>query len=192
MLPHRLIDIAFPMFCHILIVDRYFPALGQPYQIAVYKVFSRRTVFACQFSIVIAGCFIFAAAASWLFHTITMSFFSSTERNSDSRQAGELNDAVLNYGVVIDCGSSGSRVFVYCWPPHNGEPHQLLNIRLLHDSNNNPAVMKTEPGKLLCVETLFLCAVAHLIKFCISHQNQCLSLAHIIGTAGIVCRAGSV
>ena len=84
-----------------------------------------------------------------------MSFFNSTERATHSYQAGEVNDEILNYGVVIDCGSSGSRVFVYCWPPHNGEPHQLLNIRLLRDSNGNPAVMKTEPGKFLYIEALF-------------------------------------
>ena len=142
------------MSCHVLTVDRYFPALMQRYQIAVYKLLSRKTVFACQFGIVIVGCFIFATAANWLFHTITLNFFNSTERAGDSHQAGELYDAILNYGVVIDCGSSGSRVFVYCWPPHNGEPHQLLNIRLLHDSNDNPAVMKTEPGKFLLPEAL--------------------------------------
>jgi len=121
----------------------------------VYKVLSRRFVFACQFGIVIVGCFVFATTANWLFHTITMSFFNSTERATHSYQAGEVNDEILNYGVVIDCGSSGSRVFVYCWPPHNGEPHQLLNIRLLRDSNGNPAVMKTEPGKFLYIEALF-------------------------------------
>jgi len=140
---------------HILTVDRYFPAFGQPYQIAVYKVFSRRTVYACQFSIVIVVCFIFATTANWLFHTITTSFFNSTERGTHSHQAGQLNDVILHYGVVIDCGSSGSRVFVYCWPPHNGEPHQLLNIRLLRDSNEYPAVMKTEPGNFLFVKALF-------------------------------------
>jgi len=121
--------------------------LGQPYQIAAYKVFSRRSVFACYFCIAIIGCFTFAAAANWLFHTITTNFTAATEKDIESHRAEEVNEAVLNYGVVIDCGSSGSRVFVYCWPPHNGEPHQLLNIRLLRDSNGNPAIMKTEPGK---------------------------------------------
>lgn len=130
----------------VAIIVRYLPVWGQPYQIAVYKIFSRQTAVACQFFVVIVGCFIFATVASWLFHAISMSFSGSSETSTHSQQTGELNEVVLNYGVVIDCGSSGSRVFVYCWPPHNGDPHQLLDIRLLHDSNGNPSVMKTEPG----------------------------------------------
>ena len=125
-----------------------FHMLGQPYQIAVYKVFSRRVLSACHFGIAIVGCFVFATAANWLFHAVTdTGTVNVSERVSHSQRQGELNEAVLNYGVVIDCGSSGSRVFVYCWPPHNGQPHQLLNIRLFRDSNGNEAIMKTEPGK---------------------------------------------
>jgi len=120
--------------------------LWRKYQIAVYKVFSRRTVSVCQFGVAIFGCFILATAANWLFHAIIAKISAATERDTHSQEGGELNDAGVNYGVVIDCGSSGSRVFVYCWPPHSGQPHQLLNIRLLRDSNGNPAVMKTEPG----------------------------------------------
>jgi len=125
--------------------------LGQPYQIAVYKVFSRRTVSICHFGIVIIGCFIFATVANWLFHIITVRFSPATERDTQSQRAGQPSEVVLNYGIVIDCGSSGSRVFIYCWPPHSGEPHQLLNIRLFRDSNDNPAIMKTEPGKYIFV-----------------------------------------
>ncbi|XP_043912658.1 ectonucleoside triphosphate diphosphohydrolase 7 isoform X2 [Protopterus annectens] len=52
----------------------------------------------------------------------------------------------LNYGLVIDCGSSGSRVFVYFWPPHNGNPHDLLDIKQMRDKNRKPVVMKIKPG----------------------------------------------
>lgn len=145
---------------HILTVARYFPVLGQPYQIAVYKVFSRRTVSACYLGIVIVGCFIFATAANWLFHMVTANYNAAIERNVQSQQAEEQNEVELSYGIVIDCGSSGSRVFVYCWPPHNGKPHQLLNIQLLRDNNGNPAVMKTEPGNIYCIT---LCVVTQLI-----------------------------
>ncbi|XP_015244645.1 PREDICTED: ectonucleoside triphosphate diphosphohydrolase 4 isoform X2 [Cyprinodon variegatus] len=52
----------------------------------------------------------------------------------------------LNYGLVVDCGSSGSRVFVYCWPRHNGNPRELLDIRQMRDQNRKPVVMKIKPG----------------------------------------------
>lgn len=58
----------------------------------------------------------------------------------------DRDDNSLNYGILIDCGSSGSRVFVYFWPPHNGEPQHLLNIQQMRDSNSKPVVMKVEPG----------------------------------------------
>lgn len=58
----------------------------------------------------------------------------------------DLSDNSLNYGILVDCGSSGSRVFVYFWPPHNGEPRHLLKIQQMRDSNSRPVVMKVEPG----------------------------------------------
>ena len=51
-----------------------------------------------------------------------------------------------HYGIVIDCGSSGSRVFIYYWPPHNGNPDDLLQIKQMKDSRGNPARMKIKPG----------------------------------------------
>ncbi|XP_033005809.1 ectonucleoside triphosphate diphosphohydrolase 7 isoform X1 [Lacerta agilis] len=61
-------------------------------------------------------------------------------------EATDTNNPSLNYGVVIDCGSSGSRVFVYFWPPHNGNPHDLLDIRQMRDRNGQPVVKKIKPG----------------------------------------------
>jgi len=160
---------------HIVSVVRYLSILVQPiqpYQIAVYKLFSRRAVTACYFGIIIVGCFIFATAANWLFHAVTVNLSAASKRGTtSSQQVGELTEVDLNYGVVIDCGSSGSRVFVYCWPPHTGQPHQLLNIRLLRDDNGNPAVMKTEPGKLhfVCciIIDLTVCSVCRIYEsFC--------------------------
>ncbi|XP_061672786.1 ectonucleoside triphosphate diphosphohydrolase 4 isoform X2 [Syngnathoides biaculeatus] len=52
----------------------------------------------------------------------------------------------LNYGLVVDCGSSGSRVYVYCWPSHNGNPHELLDIRQMRDQNRKSVIMKIKPG----------------------------------------------
>lgn len=61
--------------------------------------------------------------------------------------ATDTSNPNLNYGLVVDCGSSGSRVFVYCWPRHNGNPHELLDIRQMRDLNRKPVVMKIKPGK---------------------------------------------
>lgn len=66
----------------------------------------------------------------------------------ESMEATDLLDPVLNYGVVVDCGSSGSRVFVYYWPPHNGNPHTLLDIRQMKDRERKPVVKKIIPGEL--------------------------------------------
>ncbi|KAL4623049.1 ectonucleoside triphosphate diphosphohydrolase 4 isoform X1 [Arapaima gigas] len=60
--------------------------------------------------------------------------------------ATDTSNPNLNYGLVIDCGSSGSRVFVYCWPRHNGNPHDLLDIRQMRDQHRKPVVMKIKPG----------------------------------------------
>lgn len=53
----------------------------------------------------------------------------------------------VHFGIVIDCGSSGSRVFIYFWPPHSGNPSDLLNIQQLMDPSGNPVVKKITPGK---------------------------------------------
>lgn len=61
--------------------------------------------------------------------------------------ATDTKDSLLNYGIVIDCGSSGSRVFVYFWPQHQGSPNELLHIQPLRDEAARPVVKKIEPGK---------------------------------------------
>ena len=55
-------------------------------------------------------------------------------------EATDTSNPTLNYGLVVDCGSSGSRVFVYCWPRHNGNPHELLDIRQMRDQHRKPVV----------------------------------------------------
>ncbi|CAG5116087.1 unnamed protein product [Candidula unifasciata] len=52
----------------------------------------------------------------------------------------------LHYGIVIDCGSSGSRVFVYFWPTHSGNPRDLLDIQQLLDDSGKAVVKKVSPG----------------------------------------------
>ncbi|XP_008573507.1 PREDICTED: ectonucleoside triphosphate diphosphohydrolase 4 [Galeopterus variegatus] len=61
-------------------------------------------------------------------------------------EATDTSNPNVNYGIVVDCGSSGSRIFVYCWPRHNGNPHDLLDIRQMRDKNRKPVVMKIKPA----------------------------------------------
>ena len=64
--------------------------------------------------------------------------------STDSYEHGA--DSHYHYGIVIDCGSSGSRVFIYYWPPHNGNPDELLQIKQMKDPRGNPVRMKIKPG----------------------------------------------
>lgn len=67
--------------------------------------------------------------------------------------ATDLDDPTLHYGVVIDCGSSGSRVYVYYWPPHTGNPQELLEINHVRDKDGHIVVHKIEPGISAYAET---------------------------------------
>lgn len=66
---------------------------------------------------------------------------------AESMEATDVLNPALNYGIVVDCGSSGSRVFVYYWPPHNGNPHTLLDIKQMKDRDRKPVVKKIKPGE---------------------------------------------
>ena len=60
---------------------------------------------------------------------------------------------------MIDAGSSGSRAYLYAWPSHSGDMHELLKIRPLvskikTDENiqgsGEPLVEKVSPGLSRC------------------------------------------
>jgi len=51
----------------------------------------------------------------------------------------------LHYAIVLDAGSSGTRAYLYSWPEHSGDKHELLKISpLLQDGE--PMVKKASPG----------------------------------------------
>ncbi|XP_033633439.1 ectonucleoside triphosphate diphosphohydrolase 4-like isoform X1 [Asterias rubens] len=58
----------------------------------------------------------------------------------------DIKDKNLYYGVVVDAGSSGTRVYVYFWPRHIGDTNKLLKIHQMRDSHRKPVVMKIKPG----------------------------------------------
>ena len=98
---------------------------------------------------------IFLALAMVLFLAYMFLFSDSTWNHSKTKRfiSQDFYEHGINshyhYGIVIDCGSSGSRVFIYYWPPHNGNPDDLLQIKQMKDSRGNPARMKIKPGLIL-------------------------------------------
>ncbi|XP_057698917.1 ectonucleoside triphosphate diphosphohydrolase 7-like isoform X1 [Corythoichthys intestinalis] len=115
--------------------------------------------------------------------------FSKYLSSAESMEATDVRDAGLNYGVVVDCGSSGSRVFVYYWPPHNGNPHTLLDIRQMRDFDRQPVVKKIKPGiSTLAMSPKSASDYLHpLLSFAASHVPQ---KKHKETPLYILCTAG--
>ncbi|XP_072258997.1 ectonucleoside triphosphate diphosphohydrolase 4 [Pyxicephalus adspersus] len=105
-------------------------------------------------------------------------------------EATDTNNPNLNYGVVVDCGSSGSRIFVYCWPRHNGNPHDLLDIKQMRDQNRKTVVMKIKPGisELATTPEKASDYISPLINFAASHiprEKHKETPLYILCTAGL-------
>ncbi|TKS68666.1 Ectonucleoside triphosphate diphosphohydrolase 7 [Collichthys lucidus] len=118
----------------------------------------------CSVSLLSLGCaprqrllfllILFITSATLLLGTYQRQLWGSQRRpkarvnmylSLESMEATDVLNPALNYGIVVDCGSSGSRVFVYYWPPHNGNPHTLLDIRQMKDHDRKPVVKKIKP-----------------------------------------------
>ena len=65
-----------------------------------------------------------------------------------NRSPGLSNPSIVNFAVVVDAGSSGSRAYLYGWPQHSGDPHELLKITPLttEDYGAKPLYKKVTPG----------------------------------------------
>ena len=50
----------------------------------------------------------------------------TSDHAGSGRGVSATSGSVLHYAVVMDAGSSGTRAYLYSWPQHSGDPHQLL------------------------------------------------------------------
>ena len=94
-----------------------------------------------------------------------------------------------NYAVVIDAGSSGSRVLIYHWPKHDGDASHLLKIDQLFEKGA-PLVKKVEPGLSSFADSPHK-AYAHLkplLDFARNHipvGKEESTLLYVLATAGM-------
>ncbi|KAF8356209.1 mig-23 [Pristionchus pacificus] len=58
--------------------------------------------------------------------------------------AGIAPDDEVSYGIIIDAGSTGSRLFLYNWRATSVD--ELIDIKPTLDEHNNPVVRKVFPG----------------------------------------------
>ena len=82
------------------------------------------------------------------FHVAIQEHISSNSPVQQSQQH-QNQTQYAHYAIVIDAGSSGSRAYLYAWPSHSGNLHDLLRIRPLTVTKMNqpePLVEKVTPG----------------------------------------------
>lgn len=95
---------------------------------------------------VIVFSLLFAALMFVLYITSQNPVYTHTEEIYDEHSIHDKPGSKLSYGVIIDAGSSGSRVFICYWPPHTGSKSELLNIKQMIDVDGNPVRKKIKPG----------------------------------------------
>ncbi|XP_071947091.1 ectonucleoside triphosphate diphosphohydrolase 4-like isoform X2 [Antedon mediterranea] len=104
--------------------------------------------------------------------------------------ATDINNPNLYFGIVLDAGSSGTRVFVYFWPRHDGKHNKLLQIQQMRDKYRNPVVKKIKPGLSTFSENPEDASeyIKPLLKFAGSHipkNKHAETPLYILATAGM-------
>lgn len=100
-------------------------------------------------------------------------------------------EGVFSYAVVVDAGSSGSRVYLYQWsPPRRGDEGELLRIDQVRDAEGEPLVMRVDPGLSSCKEepSRALGYIKPLLDFAARHiprEVQPETQLFILATAGL-------
>eukprot|EP00050_Salpingoeca_kvevrii_P014766 m.39902 g.39902 ORF g.39902 m.39902 type:complete len:305 (-) comp5968_c0_seq4:847-1761(-) len=94
-----------------------------------------------------------------------------------------------SYAVVVDAGSSGSRVFMYHWPCRVGSRRELPRIQQLRDMTGQPAVLKIEPGLSHYAATpeAAVRGIVELLRFA---ENAIPAVAHATTEVHVLATAG--
>eukprot|EP00124_Ichthyophonus_hoferi_P002653 Ihof_evm5s190 gene=Ihof_evmTU5s190 len=96
----------------------------------------------------------------------------------------------VSYGILVDAGSSGSRIYVYTWPEHSGKPGELLKMTAAKDSAGKALVMKVEPGLSSYANNIpgAYDSLRPLLDFASSHiprEQRPVTPLYILATAGL-------
>ncbi|OTF69273.1 nucleoside phosphatase-like protein, partial [Euroglyphus maynei] len=91
---------------------------------------------------------------------------------------------------MIDAGSSGSRVYIYVWPPHSGDMRQLLKIRMLRDQLGHDVYHTITPGLSSCALNISSSSsyITPLLEFAAEHipmEKHKETPLYILATAGM-------
>jgi len=116
--------------------------------------------------------------------------YKHSETVYDQHTIHDDDNSAFHYGVVIDCGSSGSRVYIYYWPPHTGGKEELLNIKQMIDVDGNPVRLKIKPGISSYADNPMNASqsLAPLLRFAthhIPHKKHHETPLYILATAGM-------
>ncbi|XP_060076889.1 ectonucleoside triphosphate diphosphohydrolase 7-like [Ylistrum balloti] len=158
--------------------------------------FSARQITAAILSFVLLGVFLFAFIQVYMVGSTGHQSSTDTHgfhQRSATTYGGDIRPVLgpdVRYAIVIDCGSSGSRVYVYFWPPHSGNARDLLNIQQLMGQDGKPVVKKITPGldKFEDKPEEANEYIRPLLKFAASYipkEQQKETLLFILATAGM-------
>ncbi|CAG0883208.1 unnamed protein product, partial [Darwinula stevensoni] len=89
--------------------------------------------------------FLFCVGFSFLI-LVVEAFLHASDSSGGTTWAMSPSECI-HYAVMVDAGSSGSRVYLYCWPEHSGVRHHLLDIRALKNpETKEPLHKRLTPG----------------------------------------------